>query len=744
MGATRRLKRALGYLVGQLRTAEEEIRNFKNNEDKLRGELDAEQKQHAQTRESFSTSVAEIVHSLDDAKLSQTQLIMQHANLAAAKQQVDEVNCALQAKVARLTDTLADAVMNISAPAESHVIGVATGALGGSTPTSNGDIVGSTVSPAEESSFFSTSTAAKGNGASSLSAEESFQPSAEVPCVDESMGAKVLVGSSSPAESADPKAVTAGAADVAPSTNFSGGFFIGSAVSPAKRPFFSPATTASTGKVPSPLSMVTPSSPRAEVAPMSEPFSAITAANNVVASPPGVSNEVETVIAGVAHLVETASTSLGGSSRPAVSPADGTSLSPVAATAKGKAESSLLAATPSSFSADVARSSERFADTFPVGIFSPTESAIVATVTTDAVDLGASAATPSEGCIGPAVISATGISSSSSINAPKGKAGTSPRGVTPSFPGAKAAHPDPPSPATFSVGKVTGSRSTSFNFRQPTPANAKARNLQKSGDDPVGCPSLEFNPPPARKDIDKLRGTPRRYTHCPPTPVNPNSGGGKSAARAEKPAFSVRAAAKPYQKRSSTGEEVPSLALRGVTKKPALPSSVKRSSSSREVQPFSSGAGAKPGSRTYLKRGSVGKEVPSLAARAVAGSVEKGGSVGKGPAVEIGRGGGDGSAEGVGPVGNRPAVEIDGDGGARTGGPVKGKGPGDGRKVDIASSGRVLRSASRAAAAAAAAAPASGEADISAASGTVSGAAAAAAGAAPVQPTRSSRSGIRR
>eukprot|EP00904_Undaria_pinnatifida_P004934 jgi/Undpi1/1570/HiC_scaffold_11.g04960.m1 len=600
VGATNQLKMVLGYIVHRLDTAEDERGTSKDNENRLRRELAAEQKQHALARESFSTRAAEIAHSLEKAKISHTKLAMKHASLVADKARRDETNRVLQAKVVRLTDTLADFIVNISAPAEPRRdIDVETTALGPSTPISSGGFVVPEACPAEGSLSISAATAAN-----------------ESRDIETATGG---LGASTPALSAD---------------------FVGTVVSPAEEPSSSSATAAPKGKKASSLPAVTPSIPRAEVAPMSEPFAAVFPVDKVMASPSAVCDVVEAMVAGV-------------------------------------------------------------------------------------VDLGSSTSTSSVCAVVPAVNLAEGPSPSAAVTVAKGKTAPSLQTLEPFRPRAEVANPSSRFSTAFPVGKMASSSPTPSRSKQPSASKGNAMKLSANEED--DCHALDLKSSLVEEEPDKVCGASRRHTRRPLTPVNSNFGRGKRAAAAERPAFSVRAATNPYQRRSSIVGEVPSLASRGVTKKSPPKPIVNSSSTGREVLPRSSRREAKPTVRLGLNRGSTEKEVSSLAARGAAGSAEKNEPVGKGPAVEVNES-----------VGKGPAVKLVRGGGARPDGLVRGKGSGGGRNMEVASSGRVLRSATRPAAAAAAA---NIEGGTSAASGTVP---AADVAGVSVQPTRSGRSATRR
>lgn len=628
----------LGYIVHRLDTAEDERGTSKDNENRLRRELAAEQKQHALARESFSTRAAEIAHSLEKAKISHTKLAMKHASLVADKARRDETNRVLQAKVARLTDTLADFIVNISAPAESRRdIDVETTALGPSTPISSGGFVVPEACPAEGSLSISAATAANGEDTSSFSAVAPAQLAAQVASLSEQVCATFPAVIFSSTESRDIETATGGLGASTPALSAD---FVGAVVSPAEEPSSSSATAAPKGKKASSLPAVTPSIPRAEVAPMSEPFAAVFPVDKVMASPSAVCDVVEAMVAGV-------------------------------------------------------------------------------------VDLGSSTSTSSVCAVVPAVNLAEGPSPSAAVTVAKGKTAPSLQTLEPFRPRAEVANPSSRFSTAFPVGKMASSSPTPSRSKQPSASKGNAMKLAANEED--DCHALDLKSSLVDEEPDKVCGASRRRTRRPLTPVNSNSGRGKRAAAAERPAFSVRAATNPYQRRSSIVGEVPSLASRGVTKKSPPKPIVNSSSTGREVLPRSSRREAKPTVRLGLNRGSTEKEVSSLAARGAAGSAEKNEPVGKGPAVEVNES-----------VGKGPAVKLVRGGGARPDGLVRGKGSGGGRNMEVASSGRVLRSATRPAAAAAAA---NIEGGISAASGTVP---AADVAGVSVQPTRSGRSATRR
>ena len=631
----------MGYLVDRLSTAEQERRLFKENKSRLRVKLEVEEKRHAETRELFTTRVAELVEKLEKAEMSQAQLTVQRASLIAANERLEETKCGLQAEVARLAKKVDDFTVDTSALAGSHIIEATIGAtdLGSSTPTPSGDFVGPVVISAGELSSLSAATAAKGRESS-------------------------------------------------------------------------------------PLSAGTPSRPKLEVACMNAPFAVILPVDKVMASSPAVSDVVEAAT-GAANVDIPAATVSGGVVGPAASPADG--LSPLSTDTgpKGMAASSLQRVTPPHPRVEVACANPPFSAPFRVGktassppaVATPPRSMQQASSKTDKPTGGAER------------LSKCRDFNSSLVEELPNKVYEAPRrytrrpltSVNLNSNGKHAAGRDNP---LFAVRAAT----TPYTKRSSVGgevASLASRGVSKPALQPyLKRSSIGREVPPfssERESKPASKAHPRRSStggEMPPLSLGlkpkpaPKAHPKRSSTGREVLPLSSRLEAKPtakaHPKHSSTGRGLPLLSSL-VKTKPAPETHPKRSSTGREMRPLSSRVEAK----LALRTGSTGKKGPALAARVATGSADKSESGGKGAAVEVGSGGG-----------------------AHTGRVVKGKGSGDGWKVEVAASDRVLRSSSRTAAAATATKK---EVGISAPSGTMP-----ADSLLTIQPARATRSTTRR
>ena len=343
--------------------------------------------------------------------------------------------------------------------------------------------------------------------------------------------------------------------------------------------------------------------------------------------------------------------------------------------------------------AGIASLTERLA---AVTVAEDTSSAVSETATAGMDLLAASTATPSLGSVGP-VASPTErpppppTDTTAAAANGKDKAASSWSTKAPSRPRAGADRPTATATfdATVPVGKVVPSASavTTTPSRQQTPPKTR-----KSGGGQEGMskrPHSNMHSPSVEKGLKAAYGTPRQYPGRPLYALGLDSGG-KGAAGGKTPIVTAQSKSAPKRGSSIGKEGVPSLAVRAVAK-PALNGS---GSVGKGVPSLTARAVTKP---SLDRTSSIGMEGPSLTTQGEKGGADKQGSVAKGPTVKGARGGG-----------------------ARTDRLSKAKGAGGGGKVEVAASGRVLRSASRTAAAGAVGDPS------------------------PVQPTRSTRSTTRR
>eukprot|EP00904_Undaria_pinnatifida_P004920 jgi/Undpi1/1558/HiC_scaffold_11.g04948.m1 len=620
----------MGYLVDRLSTAEQERRLFKENKSRLRVKLEVEEKRHAETRELFTTRVAELVENLEKAEMSQAQLTVQRASLIAANERLEETKCGLQAEVARLAKKVDDFTVDTSALAGSHIIEATIGAtdLGSSTPASSGDFVGPVVISAGELSSLSAAPAAKGRESSPLSAGTPSRPKLEVACMNAPFAVILPV---------DKRQRPAQLTWISRQRLFLGA----SLGQPADGLSPLPTDTGPKGMAASSLQRVTPPHPRVEVACANPPFSAPFCVGKTASSPPAVTTPPRSM----QQASSKTDKPTGGAER----------LSKCR-----EFNSSLVEELPNKVYEAPRRYTRR----------------PLTSVNLNSNRKHAAGRDNPLFAVRAATMPYTKRSSVGGEVASLASRGVSKPALQPYLKRSSIGREVPP-----------------FSSERESKPASKAHPRRSSTGGEMPPLSLGLKPKPAPKAHPKRSSTGRE--------VLPLS------SRLE-----AKPTAKAHPKHSSTGRGLPLLSSL-VETKPAPETHPKRSSTGREIRPLSSRVEAKLALRTYLKPGSTGKKGPALAARVATGSADKSESGGKGAAVEVGSGCG-----------------------AHTGRVVKGKGSGDGWKVEVAASDRVLRSSSRTAAAAAATKK---EVAISAPSGTMP-----ADSFLTIQPARATRSATRR
>ena len=299
----------MDYLVGQLSTADRHVGALTRQIGRLDADLDAEEKHHDRSRESFSAFQVEYHRRVDSATLDLLLLTRKYEDVCADNERLQETNHGLETEISRLTARLA-AIDTVRASTVSEAEASTGAAVSAASTSSPSDCsVGSAVSPAEGTSSSFEATAAKGTSASSFLAATSPRRRTEVArsststsllavtpsrlrldvaCLNEQFAVASSVDSVSPARF-DGVQPGKGVFVLGASTAAVSGGFSGPAVSSAKGPSFSSATTSAKGKgkeayyVPAAM---TPSRPRVEVAHISEPFTFSLPVENEASSPP--------------------------------------------------------------------------------------------------------------------------------------------------------------------------------------------------------------------------------------------------------------------------------------------------------------------------------------------------------------------------------------------------------------------------------------------------------------------------